>query len=155
MASTHNRTLSDLLPAAALGSVRSANALEEQNVSRSTAAVAASGTLSLFRAEGNVRLKRVALIPDTALAGDATNNWTLQLENKRAVGQAGAVNVGSAYTTTAAPDNSLVACDARVLFEGAVTLADDEVLALVCNKNGTAADLPAGVIQVTFVPYLD
>ena len=155
MASTHRRTLSDLLPAAALGSVRSINALEEQNASRSTAAVAATTTLSLLRAEGNVQLRRVVFIPDTALAGDAANNWTLQLANKKTDGSTGAVNVGSAFTTTASPNNSLVAFNAVILFEGATTLADDNVLALICTKNAVAADLPAGVVQITFVPYLD
>lgn len=113
------------------------------------ASLTATAERPVFRAEEAVTVTGVLYLPGAALTGDDANNATLVVRRRDNAG-ATPVTVAS-LTTTAAPNNSFVAFDAKSL--GALTntaLAADEVLTFEITKAGTGVVVPAGELVVNY-----
>jgi hypothetical protein len=114
------------------------------------AALTATAERPIFRAEEAVTVTGVHYLPGAALTGDDINNATLIVRRRDSAG-ATPMTVAS-LTTTAAPDNSFVAFDAKSL--GALTntaVAADEVLTFEITKAGTGVVVPAGELVVNYI----
>jgi hypothetical protein len=98
-----------------------------------------------------VNVTGVRYTPDTAVTGDATNNFALQLKSKTAAGAA-AHNVTAVKTYAAGVDMTQWVADALVLSTTAADLRveDGEVLTLDKTENGTGLTLPEGVVEVDY-----
>lgn len=102
-------------------------------------------------AERNLTITGVRWVPAAAVAGAATNNFALQVQNK-GTGGAGTTGITTAKTYASGTNSVAHAAEALALSATAADLnvAAGETVALVRTVNGTGLAMPDGMVEVAF-----
>lgn len=117
------------------------------NVSKDVAAVAATGTFCVAACSNTagqyLRIDRAFVLTDTTYAADASDFYAIALKH-------GSTTIATWSTQTSA-QGALTAVTVNEMVMAANTgtnrvVAPNEVLTLVCTKNGSAANLTARVV---------
>lgn len=108
-------------------------------------------TWTVFKAPANITVVAVTWIPNAAVTGANTNNFSLQIQNR---GSAGVATTAITAVKTYALATDSVAHDSEPLTLSTTAanldVADGDVVAVVRAVNGSGLASPDGLLEIDF-----
>lgn len=123
-------------------------ALRKSAVARIPSTAAGSTEQSpVFAAKDNVTVHSATYIPDTDVTADATNNFTLTLENW---GSDGATGTEDAVGTAVSGSSAMSQMVEQSFAVSDVDIEEGDVLVAAKTEAGTGQTQPAGVVVIEY-----